>query len=199
MKTPEPILFLQGFLRNPKRVGSVLPSSKFLAHKIVQSVRWDEVRTIAELGPGTGAVTRLMRAHLPNSATVFLFERDPKMRSNLKRTYPEFMFHSNASYLLKRINQEHVQQLDSIICGLPFFNFSREMRQNILSQIHTALRPGGTLVLYQYSLHMRKQLAELFEMEKIQFVPFSFPPVFVYVCRKRQDEGDSETSEWGKI
>lgn len=110
MKTPEPFLFLQGFLRNPKRVGSVLPSSKFLARKIVQSIRWDEVRSIAELGPGTGAVTRLMRAHLPQSATVFLFERDPKMRSNLKRTYPEFMFHSNASYLLKRINQEHVQQ-----------------------------------------------------------------------------------------
>lgn len=195
MKTPEPFLFLQGFLRNPKRVGSVLPSSKFLARKIVQSVRWDEVRSIAELGPGTGAVTRLMRAHLPQSATVFLFERDPKMRSNLKRTYPEFMFHSNASYLLKRINQEHVQQLDSIICGLPFFNFSREMRQNILSQIHTALRPGGTLVLYQYSLHMKKRLAELFEIEKIQFEPLSFPPAFVYVCRKRQDERASKTSE----
>ncbi|WFR64654.1 methyltransferase domain-containing protein [Paenibacillus amylolyticus] len=187
MKTPEPFLFLQGFLRNPKRVGSVLPSSKFLARRIVQSVGWDEVRSIAELGPGTGAVTRLIKAHLPNSATVFLFERDPKMRSNLKRTYPEFMFHSNASYLLKRINQEHVQQLDSIICGLPFFNFSREMRQNILSQIHTALRPGGILVLYQYSLHMKKQLAELFEIEKIQFEPFSFPPAFVYVCRKRDE------------
>ncbi|WP_339305713.1 methyltransferase domain-containing protein [Paenibacillus sp. FSL R5-0519] len=195
MKTPEPFLFLQGFLRNPKRVGSVLPSSKVLARKIVQSIRWDEIRTIAELGPGTGAVTRLMRAHLPNTATVFLFERDPKMRSNLKRTYPEFKFHSNASYLLKRIHQEHVQQLDSIICGLPFFNFSREMRQNILSQIHTALRPGGTLVLYQYSLHMKKQLAELFEMEKIQFEPFNFPPAFVYVCHKKQDEGTSKTNE----
>lgn len=113
------------------------------------------------------------------------------MRNNLKKTYPEFMFHSNASYLLKRINQEHVHQLDSIICGLPFFNFSREMRRNILSQIHTALRPEGTLVLYQYSLHMKKRLAELFEIEKIQFVPFSFPPVFVYVCRKRPDEGQT--------
>ncbi|WP_339179216.1 methyltransferase domain-containing protein [Paenibacillus sp. FSL R5-0701] len=191
MKTSEPLLFLQGFLKNPKRVGSLLPSSKFLAHKIVQSVRWDKIRTIAELGPGTGAITRLMRAELPQSATVFLFERDPKMRNNLKKTYPEFMYHSNASYLLKKMHQENVHHLDSIICGLPFFNFSREMRQNILSQIHTALRPGGTLVLYQYSLHMRKQLAELFEIEKIQFVPFSFPPVFVYVCRKRPDEGQT--------
>ncbi|MFX3686463.1 MAG: class I SAM-dependent methyltransferase [Paenibacillus sp.] len=187
MKTSEPLLFLQGFLRNPKRVGSLLPSSKFLARKIVQSVRWDEVNTIAELGPGTGAVTRLMRAHLPQSATVFLFERDPKMRINLKQTYPEFMFHSNASYLFKRINQEQIHQLDCIICGLPFFNFSREMRQNILSQIHTALRPGGTLVLYQYSLYMKKRLDELFEIEKIQFEPLSFPPVFVYVCRKREE------------
>ncbi|WP_340387534.1 hypothetical protein [Paenibacillus sp. FSL E2-0151] len=101
MKTFEPLLFLQGFLRNPKRVGSVLPSSKYLAKKIVQSVRWDEVRTIAELGPGTGAITRLIRSHLPKSATVFLFERDPKMRSNLKKTYPEFMFHSNALSIKK--------------------------------------------------------------------------------------------------
>ncbi|WP_340014410.1 methyltransferase domain-containing protein [Paenibacillus sp. FSL K6-1318] len=198
MKTSEPLLFLQGFLKNPKRVGSVLPSSKSLAKKIVQSVRWDEIKTIAELGPGTGAITRLIRAQLPKSATVFLFERDPKMRSNLKKTYPEFMFHSNASYLLKRINQEHVHQLDSIICGLPFFNFSREMRQNILSQIHTALRPGGTLVLYQYSLHMKKRLAELFEIEKIQFEPFSFPPVFVYICRKKEEEGHGETRELGE-
>jgi phospholipid N-methyltransferase len=188
LKTPEPLLFLQGFLKNPKRVGSVMPSSKFLAHKIVQSVRWDEVRTIAELGPGTGSVTRLMRAKLPESSTVFLFERDPKMRSNLKKTYPEILFHSNASYLLKRIDQEHVHQLDSIICGLPFFNFSREMSQNILSQIHTALRPGGMLVLYQYSLHMKKRLAELFDIEKIQFEPFNFPPAFVYTCRKREDQ-----------
>lgn len=165
-----------------------MPSSKFLANKIVQSVRWDEVRTIAELGPGTGSVTRLMRAKLPVSSTVFLFERDPKMRSNLKKTYPEFLFHSNASYLLKRIDQEHVHQLDSIICGLPFFNFSRKMSQNILSQIHTALRPGGMLVLYQYSLHMKKRLAELFDIEKIQFVPFNFPPAFIYTCRKREDQ-----------
>lgn len=197
MKTSEPLLFLQGFLKNPKRVGSVLPSSKFLANKIVQSVRWDEVRTVAELGPGTGAITRLMRAHLPKSATVFLFERDPKMRSNLKKKYPEFMFHSNASYLLKRINQEHVHQLDCIICGLPFFNFSREMRQNLLSQINTALRPGGMLVLYQHSLHMKKRLAELFDIEYIQFEPFSLPPVFVYICRKKEDEGHSETRELG--
>lgn len=198
MKTSEPLLFLQGFLKNPKRVGSLLPSSKFLAHKIVQSVRWDKIRTIAELGPGTGAITRLMRAELPQSATVFLFERDPKMRNNLKKTYPEFIYHSNASYLVKKMHQEHIYQLDSIICGLPFFNFSREMRHNILSQIHTALRSEGTLVLYQYSLHMKKRLAELFEIEKIQFVPFSFPPVFVYVCRKREDEGHSDTRDLGE-
>jgi phospholipid N-methyltransferase len=195
LKTSESFLFLQGFLKNPKRVGSVLPSSKFLANKIVQSVRWDEVKTIAELGPGTGAITRLMKAELPKSATVFLFERDPKMRSNLKKTYPDFMFHSNASFLLKKINQEHVHQLDRIICGLPFFNFSREMKQNILSQMHTALRPGGMLVLYQYSLHMKKRLADLFDIEKIKFVPLSFPPVFVYTCRKKKDEGHSETRE----
>lgn len=188
LKISEPLLFLQAFLKNPKRVGSILPSSNFLANKIVRSVRWNEVKAIAELGPGSGAITHLMKAHLPSSATVFLFERDQGMRNNLKVEYPDFMFHSNASYLLKKIHQEHVHQLDCIICGLPFFNFSREMRENILSQIITALRPGGLLVLYQHSLHMKKKLAEQLIIENIKFVPYTFPPAYVYTCRKKEDE-----------
>ncbi|QOS77004.1 methyltransferase domain-containing protein [Paenibacillus sp. JNUCC31] len=187
MKKFETLLFLQAFLKNPKRVGSILPSSKFLASKIVQSIPWNEVSIIAELGSGTGAITHLMKAHLPCSTTVFLFERDKGMRNNLKGKYPDFMFHSNASYLLKKMHQEHVHQLDCIICGLPFFNFSREMRENILSQITTALKPGGLLVLYQHSLHMKKKLAEQLIIENIKFVPYNFPPVYVYTCRKKED------------
>ncbi|MCG7381700.1 methyltransferase domain-containing protein [Paenibacillus sp. ACRRY] len=188
MKKFDSLLFLQAFLKNPKRVGSILPSSKFLASKIIQSVRWTEVKTIAELGSGTGAITHLMKAKLPSSAIVFLFERDKGMRNNLKKKYPDFMFHSNASYLLKKMHQEHIHQLDCIICGLPFFNFSREMRLNILSQITAALKPGGLLVLYQHTLLMKKKLADQLVIENIKFVPFNFPPVYVYTCRKKEDE-----------
>lgn len=171
-----------------KRVGKILPSSRILAKKIVQPIRWNEVKTISELGPGTGSITRLMKAHLPDSATVILFERDKHMRDNLKLKYPEFLFHSNASYLLKNLNDESVAQLDCIICGLPFFNFSREMKENILNQIVAAIRPGGSLILYQHSLHMRKELAKHFLIEKIDFILYDIPPIFEYICSKKEEE-----------
>ncbi|MBZ6451536.1 MAG UNVERIFIED_CONTAM: phospholipid methyltransferase, partial [Paenibacillus polymyxa] len=61
MNFNEYLLFLQGFLTNPQRVGSLIPSSRFLAAKVVESVPWDEVKTVAELGSGTGAITRCMK------------------------------------------------------------------------------------------------------------------------------------------
>lgn len=89
---------------------------------------------------------------------------------------------------MKKMNQEQIQQLDCIIYGLPFFNFSKTMREHILAQITQALRPGGMLVFYQYSLHMKQLLAEEFIIENIQFVLCNFPPVYVYTCHKKDNE-----------
>ncbi|MFM9278442.1 class I SAM-dependent methyltransferase [Paenibacillus jiagnxiensis] len=185
MNINEYLLFLRGFLNNPKRVGSVLPSSRFLAAKMVQSVPWNEVKAVAELGSGTGAITRFIKTQTTGSTKVLLFEMDKKMRNNLRAEYPDFACHSNACHLDKKMNQEGIDQLDCIISGLPFFNFTSEMRETLLHQIIKALKPEGIFVAYQYSLQMKKQFAEELIIEKIEFVPFNFPPAFVYICRKK--------------
>lgn len=181
------LLLLLGFLRNPKRVGSLLPSSKWLAQKVVSSVPWNEVRSIAELGSGTGAITRLIQQNISDRTKVFLFERDPGMRKRLNSTYPDFELNSNASYLYKKIDQDGLQSVDCIICGLPFFNFSNEMRDRILEQIQSSLKPGGVLIVYQFSLQMKRTLNKHFIVENITFVPFNSPPAFVYVCRHKNE------------
>lgn len=186
MKINESLLFLQGFFNNPQRVGSVIPSSRFLADQMIQPVSWNEVKAVAELGSGTGAITRFMKKQLNESTKVLLFERDKKMRNNLKIEYPDFFCHSDACQLVKKMTQAGIGQLDCIISGLPFFNFTKEMRENLLNQIIEALKPGGVFVAFQYSLQMKKKFAEELIIEKIEFVPFNFPPAFVYVCRKRE-------------
>ncbi|ADM71958.1 hypothetical protein GMA19_04190 [Paenibacillus polymyxa E681] len=60
MTSNQYVMFLQRFIKNPKRVGSVLPSLRSLASKMVQSVSWEDVSTIAEFGSGTGAITRFI-------------------------------------------------------------------------------------------------------------------------------------------
>ncbi|MGY4760779.1 class I SAM-dependent methyltransferase [Paenibacillus caseinilyticus] len=179
-------MFLQQFIRNPKQVGSVIPSSRFLASKMVQSVPWNDVTTIAELGSGTGAVTRFIQRRVTGSTNVLLFEMDEKMRSDLQANYPSFTCHSNACHLTKMMIEKGIHQLDCVISGLPFFNFKSDLREAILHQITEALKPGGRFIAFQYSLQMKKHLSEKFLIDKIDFVPFNFPPAFVYSCRKKE-------------
>ncbi|WP_420819459.1 class I SAM-dependent methyltransferase [Paenibacillus thalictri] len=178
-------MFLQRFIKNPQRVGSVMPSSRFLASKMVQSVPWDEVTAMAELGSGTGAVTRLIGRQATPSAKVLLFELDDKMRCDLQTTYPHFSCHSNACHLIETMKQKGIRQLDCLISGLPFFNFDSGLREHLIDQIAEALKPGGYFIAFQYSLQMKKHLSEKFMIEKIDFVPLNFPPAFVYTCRKK--------------
>ncbi|WP_425465036.1 class I SAM-dependent methyltransferase [Paenibacillus sinopodophylli] len=180
-------MFLRKFIQNPKQIGSIIPSSRFLARKMIQAVSWREVHAIAELGSGTGAITRFIQPQIDNASKVFLFELDDIMRRNLKESYPQFICHSNACNMNSIMNQHGIDQLDCIISGLPFFTFENEVRETLLHQITNALKPGGYLVAFQYSLQMKKHLLDHFVIEKIDLVPFNIPPAFVYVCRKRDD------------
>ncbi|WP_438493249.1 class I SAM-dependent methyltransferase [Paenibacillus sp. IHBB 3054] len=182
----EYIIFLRSFIHNPKRVGSVIPSSRFLAANMVKHAPWHEVKAVAELGSGTGAITRLIHTQVSETMKVLLFEMDENMRNNLQTDYPAFSCHSNAAHLVETMKQENINQLDCIFSGLPFFNFERDLRDTLVEQIYQALKPGGLFIAFQYSLQMKKQLSDKFIIEKINFVPLNIPPAFVYICRKRE-------------
>ncbi|WP_145325048.1 class I SAM-dependent methyltransferase [Paenibacillus xylanexedens] len=186
MNSNEPVLFLKSFLQSPKHVGSIIPSSRFLASKMVNQASWLEVKAVAELGSGTGAITRYIHQQVQDSTNVLLFEMNETMRNNLQTAYPGFACYPDAARLLESMNQEGVQQLDYIFSGLPFFNFEPELRNTLVDQIHKALKPGGLFIAFQYSLQMKKTLSEYFIIEKVEFVPLNVPPAFVYVCRKKE-------------
>ncbi|RKP56162.1 methyltransferase domain-containing protein [Cohnella endophytica] len=179
-------LFLRRFLRRPKQIGSIVPSSGYLSRRMVSAIPWHRVGTIAELGAGTGAITGEIARMAVSTAKVFVFEKDAKMRQRLKRMYPEFICGANVTNLSLLLEAYGLSGgLDCIVSGLPFYNFSEPVREMLLGHIFEALKPGGLFVAFQYSLQMRKPLSRKFEIERIDFVPLNFPPAFVYVCRKR--------------
>jgi phospholipid N-methyltransferase len=181
----EKYLFLKKFLLSPGQIGSVTPSSKFLAQKMIDSVAWDEVRNIAELGSGTGAITKFIQESKHEDAQVLLFEKDPHLRQELAYQFPEFGVYSDASQLYTSMSQKGIEHLDCVVSGLPFFNFPQSIRNQLLEQITLSLKPNGCFIAFQYSLQMNKQFSQHFIYDKIKFVPLNFPPAFVYVCRKR--------------
>ncbi len=184
MKKNNYFQFARSFIQQPKQVGSVWPSSRFLASKMIYSIPWHEVNAVAELGSGTGAITKFIKDNVTDGTHVFLFEMDNIMRSQLKTAFPRFHCLPNASRLVEDIQREGINQLDCVISGLPFFNFSPELRESLLQQIYYSLKPGGVFVAFQYSLQMKRHLSLKLEIERIEFVPLNFPPAFVYTCRK---------------
>lgn len=120
MNSNEPFLFLKSFLQNPKHVGSVMPSSRFLANQRVNQASWPEAKAVAELGSGTGAITRYIHQNTQESTTVLLFEMNETMRTKLRTTYPQFTCYPDASRLFESMKLEGIQQLDYIFSGLPF-------------------------------------------------------------------------------
>ncbi|WP_284646340.1 class I SAM-dependent methyltransferase [Paenibacillus silviterrae] len=178
-------LFFYKYLRYPKQIGSIIPSSRYLASAMVSAVAWDETRLIAELGAGTGAVTKYISSSNMTGAQVVLFEKDDYLRAKLQQQYPEHVCFSDALRIGKELEANAMGPLDAIISGLPFFNFSESFREQLLVEIEDSLRPNGQFIAFQYSLQMKKALERRFEIENISLVPWNLPPAFVYSCRKK--------------
>jgi phospholipid N-methyltransferase len=188
--TYDSLLFLRKFILNPYEIGSLVPSSRYLAQKMVKPIPWHHIDSVAELGSGTGSITQFIESNVHKKTKVFLFEKDESMRSKLGLKFPDFSCHSNASDLTKVIRQNGVEQLDCIISCLPFFNFSKELRDTLVYQIHKSLKNNGYFIAFQYSLQMKENFSNIFDIEKVNLVPLNFPPAFVYVCRKKVNLGE---------
>ncbi|WP_018755048.1 class I SAM-dependent methyltransferase [Paenibacillus terrigena] len=185
-------LFLQKFMVNPREIGSITPSSRFLACSMLNEVDWESTHCIGELGSGTGAITAHLaeivaqKKSVPEDMKVFLFEKDRVMRNRLAAAYPQFQVAEDALDLRVEARQHHLQSYDCILSGLPFFNFSPLLRNQLMDEIYRSLRPGGQFIAFQYSLQMKQELSRYFEIEKIKFVALNIPPACIYVCRKKR-------------
>ncbi|MET3729201.1 phospholipid N-methyltransferase [Fictibacillus halophilus] len=176
-------LFIQKFFQSPKQVGSLFPSSLSLAKKMTTPLCWDHIDIAAELGAGTGVITKEIVRNLKPDSELYIFEKDEEMRKKLRFHFSRNTVCEDARHILTSIGKEE-GTLDAIFSGLPFANFTRELQTEIVEEIYRSLRPGGVLVAFQYSTQMKRTFKEIFRTVEIAFVPKNFPPAFVYTCEK---------------
>jgi phospholipid N-methyltransferase len=179
------ILFFYKFIQSPKTVGSITPSSFFLTKEMLKNINWSNTKTIVELGAGTGIFTNQIQQSKSPDSRVLIFELDPVMQNRLKELYPHFTFYSDATFLPKALQEQGLNQVDCIVSGLPFSNFSKGLREQIVDGVIKSLKPGGLFITFQYSLQMKKHLVNHFDEVDITLVPLNLPPAFVYCCKKK--------------
>jgi phosphatidylethanolamine/phosphatidyl-N-methylethanolamine N-methyltransferase len=180
--------FIKDFWKDKKMIGSIMPSSKFLAAKMLNHIPLKNTKLIIELGPGTGIFTEKIIEKIGASTHLIVLElntdfcKELKAKINLPNVHIKEASADKIGEIMKQIGFE---KADIIISSLPLANFSEELRNSILEIVHESLNEKGSFIQFQYSLNAFKNLKKLFPVIKLNFTALNFPPAFVYTCSKR--------------
>jgi len=180
-------LFLKQFFKQKKMVGAVAPSSRFLAHKMLNHLPLSTAKVIVELGPGNGVFTKRIIKEMGENTQLIVIELNDLFYNELSSTieHPRVhLFHDSANKIGDFIKQIGQDKADIIISSLPLANFPEDLKTDLLDSIHNSLDEKGTFVQFQYSLQSKKAIKKRFVKTKITYTPFNIPPAFVYSCMK---------------
>jgi phospholipid N-methyltransferase len=186
--------FFAAALRSPGKVGAVLPSSGPLAELLATVVPHTGAPVVVEIGAGTGAVTDVIDARLPEAARHLAIELDPGMVRYLQRVHPGLeVIEGDAVKLGTLLAERGVEQADAVLGGLPWALFDDGLQRSILGQISAVLGPTGAFTTFAYTSGMvlpsarrfRQVLRETFEEVVVSATVWrNLPPAFAYVCRR---------------
>lgn len=183
--------FFRNFLRNPRSVGSIVPSSSALARAMVRDVDFT-ASFVVELGCGTGSMTRIINEQLRRKDNYLGFEVNPEMhRSLTKRFHGLNIVGASAAELAQHLPQPDTP-VNVIVSSLPFTSLPPYVSLDII-RIHThALAPGGIFRLFLYAhtfpLPRNQALLRIIQnelmLEKVETVFWNLPPARVITFRK---------------
>lgn len=181
-------LFLQEWLVNPGRTGSVVPSSRQLASAMARWLPANPDSFVLELGPGTGIVTEaLLRRGLREEKLVAI-EHNPKMAQLLRKRFPRAHVITGDAWQLDdllRNHREPIESVGAVISSLPLLNFSEEQAEALAQKIRDVLEPQGNWVQFTYRIHrLRPRGSASFRLHASKIVWLNLPPARVSVFRK---------------
>jgi phospholipid N-methyltransferase len=184
--------FLQGFLKSPKQVGSIIPSSRFLERRIVRAAEIARASLIVELGPGTGGTTRALLRSMSPHARLLAIEIDPRFVDLLRRSSdPRLIVHEGSAAQIEEALREHgLRAPDVILSGIPFSTMARSVGEQILRSVYDALGPGGLFVAYQVRDRVETLGRRVFGRAEVQTELLNVPPMRVYRWQKGHRRAD---------
>lgn len=178
--------YVKAFM-DDRSIGSVTPSSRFLAERMVKSSVLAEAKTVVEYGPADGVITReLLKAMRPD-ATLFAVEFNEKMHAALLEKVKDprlAAIRGDVRHIDKLLAERGVQSVDRVVSCIPFALFTGRERHEILTKTTNLLAPGGRFVAFGYTTHLIPMLGDYFSDVDIQFEVRNIPPSFVFTALK---------------
>ncbi|WP_435254011.1 class I SAM-dependent methyltransferase [Tenacibaculum sp. A30] len=180
--------FFKEAVKNYKTSGTIIPSSRYLANKMLNEIDFTTAEVVVELGPGNGAITHhILNKIKPNSVLICFEINDVFYQELQKIKHPQLIvLKASAEKIKPELEKLGYTKADYIISSLPLTIIPKEISHAILVKNYNFLATNGAFIQYQYSLTYYKKLKDVFGNNiDLSFEPLNFPPAFIYKCVKK--------------
>jgi len=179
--------FFKVAVKNLKTSGTIAPSSRFLAQKMIKNIDFSTAKVLVELGAGDGVITHQILKKITPDAHLICFEVNDEFYKHLQQiNHPQLtVLKVSAEEIQIELEKLGYTKACHIISSLPLTIIPKEISQVILKNSLDSLIANGTFIQYQYSLTYFKYLKEVFKDEiSLGFELLNIPPAFIYRCTK---------------
>jgi phospholipid N-methyltransferase len=181
------LVFARNFFKNPRMLGSMIPSSRYLIANLLRDVDWDRARVFVEIGPGVGTITREILKRMRPDAVLLTFEINDDFVRHLRQNFTDprlRVFHRSGGDIREVLRELRLGSADYVLAGIPFSIMPEEARTAVLRNTHDALAPGGVMLVYQFSAKVRADLEKLYGRVHRLYEPRNILPAHVFHCVK---------------
>ena len=195
------LLFGRNFIKHPRMLGSLIPSSRFLVNKVLGEVDWARARVFIEYGPGVGTFTTEILRRMRPDAVLVVLETNSDFVGFLKGKVRDPRLHvvhgsaAEADIALARLKLSHA---DYVISGIPYTTMPREVRDIILRKTHEMLHPNGAFLVYQFTRAVLPYLQEVFGKVHQDFEPLNVMPARLFYCRHHGEPAPERNGQRAK-
>lgn len=159
----ERISFIKQYIVKPRTVGAILPSSKYLAKKVIENINFEHADYIVEYGAGTGVFTEKIIKNRKKNSMILTFESNRDFYEILKEKYKNelnlYIINDSAEHIEKYMMKYDIPWINYVISGLPFASLPKKVSSNILENTKKNLKKDGKFITFQYTL-LKKDFIE---------------------------------------
>jgi phospholipid N-methyltransferase len=184
------VLFSRNFIKHPRMLGSLIPSSRFLVNRLLDQVEWDRASTIVEYGPGVGTFTGEILRRLRPGGSLVAIDTNRDFARYLSRTLRDDRLHvieGSAAEAQDSLRERGLGRADYVISGIPYSTMNPSLRERILKTTHDVLQPDGSFLVYQFTRAVLPHLRRVFPQVDQEFEPRNIMPARLFYCRRNSD------------
>ncbi|MFC3123502.1 class I SAM-dependent methyltransferase [Pseudoroseomonas globiformis] len=173
--------FLRQWLRNPLRMGSIIPSSAALCSRIARHTQCGPDEVVVELGAGTGVVSRALLDHGLPARQLVVIEIEANMAAHLRRTLPGATVLAGDAFELAEILPRALHgRVGTAICGVPLVLLPLERQRRLVEAVQ-AVAPGRGFLHFSYCVTSPLPWRKLgLTARREAWTPLNFPPASVW-------------------